>query len=235
LNRSERAFLLLSGIFLGALVLTNLIAGKFFLLFGRWPVSVGIIPYPVTFLVTDLISEIYGRAKAALVVRTGFWVSLFAVIVVLLSDQAPVAVDATYVDQETFHRVFGLAPGLVLASMVAYLSAQFIDVQLFHFWRRLTNGRHLWLRNNASTLVSQFVDSVMVVSMALIVWPLLDGLEDTEPVSLGTAWTVILGSYLFKAAVAFLDTPAFYLGTWALERWIGRDPDPAPGRREPGP
>lgn len=220
--RAERLYLVLAGIFLGALVLTNLIAGKFFVLFGQ-ELSCGIIAYPVTFLATDLISELFGRRRATLVVKVGFVVSVFATLVVLVADHAPVF-DRSPVSQESFHAVFGWLPGIVFGSMCAYLVAQFIDVHVFEFWRRLTKGRHLWLRNNASTVFSQLVDTVMVVTIALVVWPLADGNPDTQPLALEVWYGICVGQYLFKVAIAFIDTPFFYLGTRVLGDWIAADP-----------
>ena len=222
-SRADRAYLLLAGIFLGSLVLTNLIAGKFFTLalpvFGELPLSCGVIAYPVTFLATDLISEVYGRRRATQVVKTGFAVSVFVTFVVWVANHAPIWEDS-YVDQESFQTVFGLTPGIVFGSMIAYLSAQFVDVHLFEFWRHLTGGRHLWLRNNASTVLSQFLDTVLVVTIALVVWPVLDGSEGTDPISRDVWWDIIIGQYLFKAGVALVDTPLFYAGTKMLRGWI---------------
>jgi len=225
-GRGERAYLLLAGIFLGALVLTNLIAGKFFTLLGL-PLSCGVIAYPVTFLVTDLISEVYGRRRATQVVKTGFVVSLFVTLVVWLANLAPVA-DSTYVDQESFARVFGLTPGIVFGSMIAYLSSQFVDVQVFEFWRNLTRGKHLWLRNNGSTILSQLLDTVLVVTIALVLWPVMDGNPDTDPIARETWWQIIVGQYLFKAGVALIDTPFFYVGTRWLRAWVEAGDD-SPG------
>ena len=179
--RGERAYLLLAGVFLGALVLTNLIAGKFFTFLGL-TLSCGVIAYPVTFLVTDLISEIYGRRRATQVVKTGFVVSVFVTLVVWMANEAPVA-ESSYVDQESFSNVFGLMPGIVVGSMIAYLCAQFVDVQVFEFWRNLTHGKHLWLRNNGSTIFSQLLDTVLVVTIALVLWPVIDGNADTHPIA----------------------------------------------------
>ena len=175
--RYERLYLLLAGIFLGALVMTNAIAGKFFVLFGQ-ELSCGIIAYPVTFLVTDLISELYGEKRASLVVKVGFVVSVFVTAVVWIAAQAPIY-ERSPVSEPAFQMVFGLLPGIVLGSMIAYLTAQLIDVRLFEFWRRLTRGRHLWLRNNASTIFSQLVDTVLVVTIALVIWPEVDGNAQT--------------------------------------------------------
>lgn len=217
-NRAEQLYLLLAGIFLGALVMTNAIAGKFFVLFGQ-ELSCGIIAYPVTFLATDLISELYGKKRASLVVKVGFAVSIFVTLVVWLANLAPIY-DRSPVDQQSFSTVFGLLPGIVLGSMIAYLTAQFVDVQLFEFWRGLTKGKHLWLRNNASTIFSQMVDTVLVVTIALVLWPMIDGNTNTSPLDTETWWGIVIGQYLFKAAIAFVDTPLFYLLTASLKRWI---------------
>jgi queuosine precursor transporter len=226
-SRSERIYLLLAGVFLGALVLTNLIAGKFFLLFGQ-ELSCGIIAYPVTFLATDLISELYGRRRATLVVKVGFAVSIFVTAVVLIADRATVF-EHSPVSQESFHAVFGWLPGIVFGSMCAYLVAQVIDVHTFEFWRRLTRGRHLWLRNNGSTVFSQLVDTVMVVTIALVLWPRYDGNAATQPLEASVWFSICVGQYLFKAAIALFDTPLFYLGAWWLRAWIDRDPGGAAG------
>ncbi len=213
-GRAEQVYLLLAGIFLGALVMTNAIAGKFFVLFGQ-ELSCGIIAYPVTFLATDLISELYGRKRATLIVKVGFAVSVFVTLVVMVANYVPIF-DQSPVDQQSFSTVFGLLPGIVFGSMIAYLTAQFIDVQLFEFWRTLTKGRHLWLRNNASTVFSQLVDTVLVVTIALVIWPQVDTNPNTTPISGSVWWNIIVGQYLFKAGIALLDTPLFY----ALTAWL---------------
>jgi uncharacterized integral membrane protein (TIGR00697 family) len=188
-SRAEFVYLLLAGVFIGALVITNVIAGKFFLLFGR-PLSCGIIAYPVTFLVTDLISEIYGERRAAQVVKVGFIVSVFIVFVVVLSNLAPAAA-TTYVDQDSFRKVIGLTPGIVFGSMCAYLVAQLVDVRVFEFWRRLTDGKHLWLRNNCSTVLIQHIDTAIVVTTTLVVFPMLYADATTEPIASSHWWELV--------------------------------------------
>ena len=221
-SRSERLYLLLAGLFLGALVITNAVAGKFFVFFGK-QISVGVIAYPITFLVTDLISELYGRKRATLVVKVGFAVSVFITLIVLIATAVPRSADSPVTD-EAFNMVFGLLPGIVFGSMIAYLTAQFLDVQLFEFWRRLTKGRHLWLRNNASTIFSQMIDTVLVVTIALIIWPQIDGFSETTPISLETWKEVVIWQYLFKALIALADTPIFYVGVAVFQRWIAAEP-----------
>lgn len=222
-SRAERLFLMLAAIFLGALVMTNAIAGKFFVFFGQ-ELSCGIIAYPVTFLVTDLISELYGRKRANLVVKAGFLVSVFVTLVVLIATATPIY-DRSPVTQDAFNMVFGLLPGIVFGSMIAYLTAQFFDVQIFEFWRNLTKGRHLWLRNNGSTIISQVIDTVMVVTIALVVWPQVDGNPATTPLDGETWWGIMIGQYLFKLGIALVDTPFFYVGTAIFQRWIAADPN----------
>ena len=225
-SRAERLYLLLAGVFLGALVMTNAIAGKFFVLFGQ-ELSAGIIAYPVTFLCTDLISELYGRKRATLVVKVGFVVSVFVTAVVWIANLAPIY-DRSPVTDEAFNMVFGLLPGIVFGSMIAYLIAQFFDVQIFEYWRKLTEGRHLWLRNNGSTILSQMVDTVLVVTIALVIWPNVDANPATTPLDVETWWGIVIGQYLFKMGIALFDTPFFYLGTAVFQRWIAAEPTSSP-------
>ena len=213
-GRAEAVYLLLATMFTGSLVVCNLIANKFLTVdlgFKVFTLSAGALPYPVTFLVTDLLSEIYGRKRANRVVACGFVVSAFVLGVLWLGDQFPSIVDSP-VDTETYRTVFQNAWRVVGASMTAYLVAQFVDIRLFHFWKRLTRGKHLWLRNNASTVLSQFLDSLLVVLV------LFAGRMETPEMA-----AIVLDLWLFKALVALLDTPLFYLGTASLERWLGVD------------
>ncbi|MDA0668017.1 MAG: queuosine precursor transporter [Planctomycetota bacterium] len=210
-GRSEVVFLMLAALFTGSLVVTNLIANKFIhvnWLGHEFILSAGVLPYPITFLITDLLSEIYGRRRANLVVFGGFLASILVLITLYLGDQFPAIADST-VDDGIYTLVFGNTWRVIGASMTAYLVAQFVDIRIFHFWKRLTKGKHLWLRNNASTLLSQLLDSALVVFVLFAgKWP---------PAQMG--W-VILDLWLFKASVALLDTPLFYLGAAYLPRWM---------------
>ncbi len=217
-GRAEAVYLLLAALFVSALVVCNLIANKFvevdLSLFGihkTFILSAGVLPYPITFLVTDLLSEIYGRRRANRVVLGGFAASIFVLGVLWLGDQFP-AISGTIVDDATYSTVFRNAWRVIGASMVAYLAAQFVDIRLFHFWKRLTRGRHLWLRNNASTVVSQLLDTTLVVSVLFV------GSERG-----GDIPRMILDGWMFKAGIALLDTPLFYLATFGLQRWLGLD------------
>ncbi|MFT4970489.1 MAG: putative integral membrane protein (TIGR00697 family) [Chitinophagales bacterium] len=223
-ERSEIVLLILSGFFIASLVLTNLIAGRFFtleipLLGISWALSSGIIAYPITFLVTDVISEIYGEKRAKTLVLTGFLVSVFTVLIILISIYLPIWENSP-VDGNSYDTVFGLAPGIIFGSMIAYLTAQYVDVKLFEFWRKVTKGKHLWLRNNGSTILSQLIDTTLVVIIALIIYPKFTG--TSEAITLEVAFQIILGQYIFKACIALIDTPLIYITVNQLNKYLAK-------------
>jgi hypothetical protein len=197
----DQLYLVLAGVFIASLVTCNLIANKFVTVdlgFKVFIVSAGILPYPLTFLVTDLISELYGQKKANLVVFSGFIASLFVLLFLWLGGQFN-SIPSSIVDDVTYNSVFRNAWRLIAASMVAYLIAQFIDVRIFHFWKKLTNGKHLWLRNNGSTIASQLVDTSLVICILFVgVW---------KPDQIISA---IFDGWMFKMLMAFIDTPIIY-------------------------
>jgi uncharacterized integral membrane protein (TIGR00697 family) len=196
-------YLILASMFIAALVASNLIFQKFFYWnpFGwfRFELSVGILPYPITFLITDIISEIYGKKKANQVVIAGIFASIFSMGIILIANYT-VAIDNSPIDNTLFTKVFGLSPIAVLASMLAYLFAQFVDIRIFHFWKRITKGKHLWLRNNFSTFSSQFIDTFTVIallcSFGVLPWSLFN--------------TLLISGFLFKILIALFDTPILY-------------------------
>ena len=197
----DQFYIILSGIFIASLVTCNLIANKFVnvdLGFKVFIVSAGILPYPLTFLVTDLISELYGQKKANLVVFSGFIASMFVLLFLWLGSQFD-AIPSSIVNDMTYDSVFQNAWRLIAASMVAYLFAQFIDVRIFHFWKKLTNGKHLWLRNNGSTIASQLVDTTLVICILFV------GVWETDQIK-----SAIIDGWLFKMLMAFIDTPIIY-------------------------
>ena len=197
----DQLYIFLCAIFISSLVTCNLIANKFVTVdlgFKVFIVSAGILPYPLTFLVTDLISELYGQKKANIVVFSGFVASMFVLLFLWLGSQFN-AIPDSIVNDNTYNKVFQNAWRIIAASMIAYLFAQFIDVRIFHFWKKLTNGKHLWLRNNGSTIASQLVDTTLVVMILFVgVW---------EPSNIISA---IIDGWLFKMLMAAIDTPIIY-------------------------
>ena len=219
-QRRDLAFLVLAGLFLGTMGMLNILGLTRFLQLGSigsWPivVAVGALPYPVTFLCTDLISEIWGEQKAGQLVWVGLLLNGWIVLILWLGGVLPGLAGAP---DATFFDVRRLAFGAVGASMVAYLAAQFTDVRLFHFWKRFSGGKALWLRNNGSTLVSQLVDTTAVVLISHYANHVLPVRSDA-PVLPQLAGFIASG-YLFKAVAALVDTVPFYLLVGWLRRWL---------------
>lgn len=302
-ERRERVFLILSGIFLGMMVMLNILGITKFIELGPFSLAVGVLPYPLTFLCTDFISEFYGRRRANTLVWVGFGLNVLiltflwagnslpsiafttelqrinavsyetvldesrtppapvvdprtgaplqrpvveheGVLIPIESVNAVPVLDpdtgAPVLDPQTeepilelvesstgepivredglLSRIYQTTQAAVLASMIAYLIAQLVDVKLFHFWKRLTKGKHLWLRNNGSTLVSQLVDTTAVVLITF--WASIFAGEMTGSVIIA----LILSGYSFKLLVALLDTIPFYIGSHYMKKYLQIDP-----------
>ena len=213
---AQKIYLILGALFITSLVVSNLIFQKFFYwhpfdmqVFGvdLFILSVGILPYPITFLITDLISEIYGKQKANQMVTVGIFASVFSIIIISIADSLPAIVDSP-VGDVLFSKVFGSTIIAVFASMITYLLAQFIDIRIYHFWKNLTKGRMLWLRNNFSTFFSQFVDTFTITFLLclfeVLKWDQFTGL--------------LISGFLFKILIALIDTPFLYLGVYLFRK-----------------
>ena len=213
---ARKIYLYLAGLFITSLVVSNLIFQKFFYWYPLdikildnklFELSVGILPYPITFLITDIISEIYGKKKAVQVVITGIFASFFSIILLLVADALP-AIENSPINDNIFKQVFSMTPLAVIASMLAYLTAQLVDIKIFHFWKNLTKGKLLWLRNNFSTFSSQFIDSSLVIGLLcvfnIISWDLF--------------WGLVLSAIIFKIIIAIIDTPILYFFVWLLRK-----------------
>jgi uncharacterized integral membrane protein (TIGR00697 family) len=214
-KRSEWVFMILSGIFLGSLTMLNILGISRYIHFTihifklELPVMlfIGILPYPITFLITDIISEVYGKKKANQIVTAGIFASVFSLLIVYVANAVP-AIENSPVTNELFTKVFGQTALAVIASMIAYLAAQYIDIYIFHFWKRVTKGKMLWLRNNFSTFTSQFVDTFTVLfllcNFEILPWNLFSSL--------------LLSGFLFKVLIAILDTPVLYAAVFLFQR-----------------
>ena len=233
-RRRESVFLLFAGLFLGTLAMLNILGITRFLDLSftvpglGWhipmPLAVGVLPYPATFLCTDFISELYGKRRANFVVFVGLLLNIWVMAVLGLGGILPgfEGDDRSGV----FFQVRTLAFGAVTASMIAYLAAQLVDVHLFHFWRRVTRGRHLWLRNNGSTLASQLVDTIAVILVTHYYAHALP-IDQAKPVG-AQLLTFILAGYTFKVVAALLDTLPFYMGVGWLTRYLRLPPGSSP-------
>lgn len=217
---ADRVYVVLAMVFATLLVLTNIIGQKLFILFDQ-TLTAGLITYPLTFLITDIVSEIYGKRRADRMVYLGFFMTLLMLVIVQISIALPaspfwgstiaVGLDDGDAMQNAWLASFGVGWWLVTGSMCAYLVAQLLDNSMFHFWRRVTNGKYLWLRNNGSTMVSQLFDTFIVNSFLFygaFGWEFWQGVK------------VMFIIYLFKLAIAAMDTPFCYLAIWQVRKFI---------------
>jgi len=237
--RREWVFLLLAGLFLGTLAMLNILGIARFWNIAAWQadgswelgasaplgsggwtfaVAIGVLPYPITFLCTDLISEFYGRARANRVVLVGLVLNLWVVGVMWLAGVVPGGGPA----EDAFYQIRTLTFGAVTASMIAYLAAQLVDVNVFHLVKRLTGGRKLWVRNNVSTLVSQLVDTTAVILITHY-WANALPVDASQPIVPQLVVFIATG-YVFKAAVALIDTPVIYAASGWLKGYLKADP-----------
>lgn len=220
------------------MTLLNVVGITRFIQLGPMQLAIGVLPYPLTFLCTDLICELYGRARANFVVSVGLALNFFILAFMWLGSQIPsvsgTAVPPWQVIQlaeavslpsgrtveghiELFQLLYECTAGAVFASMMAYIAAQYADVRLFHFWKTLTKGKHLWLRNNFSTLISQGVDSIMVISITF------GAAYFAGDIAFKTMLVLVGSNYLFKMSIALMDTVPFYLLVFKLKRYLHID------------
>ena len=213
-NQALLLYIILTGVFISCLITCNLIFLKFFsikinFLNITFTQSVGLIAYPITFLITDVVSEIYGRKKANYLVLSGIISSIIVLGLIFIADYLPAAdfSDPKYnkVNDKVFNLVFGQFGTAMAASLFTYLVCQLIDIRLFHFWKKLTKGKYLWLRNNFSTITSQLFDTFLILFLLMTFSP-EEGLQNWNDLK-----KLFINGFLFKIIVALIDTIPLYL------------------------
>lgn len=248
MKRRERVFLIMAGLFLGSLTMLNILGVSKFIdlsfqlgdLEIPFIVAVGVLPYPITFLCTDLISELYGHKRANLLVWVGLMLNVWVIFILwlggyldpaenlnsdgLITVMASEAGEVKVPQEYSFYYIRRLTAVATIASMIAYLLAQFIDVRIFHFLKRLTKGKHLWLRNNGSTMISQLVDSFAVIFITYSYAHYALPLKDSEPI-FGQLLVFVFSAYIFKFVIALLDTFPFYMGVKILSKYLEINPN----------
>jgi len=205
-------FITLIGVFLTCLILGNLIGSRltYVHFLGRdWIISVGEIPFPLTFILTDIINEFYGRKTARRVTVLGFAMTGLAILIIRVADQAR-WFPGSQMTPDAYDNVFLGATFIQIASMVAFITAQYVDIGVFFLIKRVTGQRLLWLRATGSTVVSQMIDTVVILLIAF--GPLGAGFDAS------TLFSMIMTSYLVKVVVAILVTPVIYGLHELLER-----------------
>lgn len=221
MNFDARAklYVVLAAVFCTCLVTGDIIGSKLIdVPFFGTMTTVGMVPFPVTFLLTDLLNEFYGKKATRYVTWVGFFMASLAFAFIFVGGAIPIAKlthspDWTGVTEATFANVFLGSQRMIVASMVAYLTAQFVDIFVFHLLKRLTQNRHLWLRATGSTAVSQLVDTAAI---SFVAW--------TGLLPVGDILKMIVTAYGMKLVLALGLTPFIYLGHALVERWLGLVP-----------
>ncbi len=221
LRPENRLFAYLCAIFVSCLLLGDVVGGKT-ISTPMGPISVGIIPFPVTFLLTDIVNDFYGRKGARFLTFLGFWMAVFAWVVLQISTHLRVD-SSTYFTQEEFVKIFGGSAQLFLASIVAYMIGQLLDINVFQYWKTLTQSRHLWLRATGSTLISQIIDTVII---NVIFW------RWTATREWSWIFQKIGREYSIKLVVAIALTPVVYAVHGFIVRGMGIAPEPHILRRK---
>lgn len=211
INARQKLYIVLTCIFVTSLLTADMVAGKYFQL-GGLSMSVGVIPFPIAFLLTDIVNEYYGQKGARFLTAVGMAMIVFAFAIIMVARYLPVA-DGSPVPQTAIDSVFGLSSRLFAASLAAYLVSQFVDIYAFHFTKRITKAKHLWARALGSTVLSQVVDTVFVNFGSLL---------GTRPAS--EIWVITLWSYLYKIVVAAVLTPLCYLAHDIITDRLGIEP-----------
>lgn len=206
LKREDKVHVLL-GLFIAALVTANLLGTKITTLVGV-SVSVGIFAYPITFLVTDIVEEVEGKRKTRNFIYAGFAALVLVLILTSLSVILPAA--SRYDYNEEYKIVFASSLRIIVASLIAFLISQFHDLWAFNLLKKKTKGRFLWLRNNLSTIVSQFIDTMLFMFIAFY--------HMTPKFTAGFVLSLAIPYWLLKILMAVIDTPFVYLGAWWLRK-----------------
>jgi len=197
---------LLLGLFVACLVAANLIGLKI-ASFGVFEASVGILVFPILFLVTDIIEEVHGHKKARQFVYIGLAALVFILIITVIAVLLPTA-SRSFVSHEEYAAIFGTTVRIFVASIIGFFISQMHDVWAFRFWKQKTRGKHLWLRNNMSTIVSQFLDTTIFMFIAFY--------AISPKFTAGYIFALIIPYWIIKVLFAFFDTPFCYLGV----KWL---------------
>ncbi len=205
LPKQEKAFLLLSCVFVVLLAISNVIAGKLITVGGLFAPA-AVLCYSLTFVATDTMTELWGKERTRFVVNVGFLVAILSAVLIRLAIIMPAA--PFWEGQEAFTAVLGANLRITVASLTAYLISQYHDIWAFTYWKEKTGGRFLWLRNNLSTGGSQILDTAVFITLAFAGTgaPLL---------------SMIFGQYAIKLVIAICDTPLVYLCISAVKRYVG--------------
>jgi queuosine precursor transporter len=209
-NRRDVVYLALAGFFVTNAILGEVTGGKLFSL-GPFTMSIGVIPWPVVFITTDLINEYFGRDGVRRLTFMTIGLIAYAFIILYVAILVPAASFSPVTDGQ-FQAVFGQSLWIIAGSIIAFGVSQLVDVGVFWLVRHKTGGKHLWMRATGSTLVSQLIDSIVIIGIAF--W--LPGKIKTEE------FFIVAGAnYSYKMLIALAVTPLLYIGHSIIDRYLG--------------
>lgn len=224
LSRPQKLFVVCTAIFITALVIAEATSTKFFtafklpfpihlfgMTFGEVVMTTGVLAFPVTFIITDLMNEYFGKKGIRFVTLVGMVMIGFEFLLLQAAIAVPAA-SISPVSQEAFEAVFGTTGRIILGSLTAYLLGQLADITLFHWLRGLTRGRFLWLRATGSTFGSQFIDTFVVLTIAF-----------AGQLAFQQILAITLFNYGYKLLIAIAITPLIYLAHWAMDAYLGKE------------
>lgn len=221
LDARQKLFVVLTAVFVTCLLVGDIIGGKLVevqLLGYTFTTTVGMLPFPITFLLTDVLNEFYGKRAARFVTLLGFSMAVLAFLIIWMAGIVPIAplaqdVNWQGVTEASFANVFLGSQRMIFASLVAFLVAQFVDIAVFHAFKRGTNGKMLWLRASGSTVISQLVDTVAITFVAWV------GMMPVAKIV-----NIIVSAYGLKLFIAIALTPGIYASHAVIERMLGLRP-----------
>lgn len=209
-NRKDIVFLVLAGFFITNAIVAELIGGKLVQFFGLFTQSIGIILWPVIFLLTDLINEYYGKDGVRKLTYITVGLISFTFIVLSVALNIP-ATSFSPVSDSVFNTIFGQSQWIIIGSIIAFLLSQLVDVYVFWMFKKATGDKHIWLRATGSTMVSQLIDTFVVQFIAFVLpgkWPFSEFLVNAS-------W-----GYAFKLLVALALIPMIYLGHYVIGKYL---------------
>lgn len=218
LTIAEQVYTLLVSFFIGLLLLTNVITSKYVQVSG-FVFTAGAMTYPLMLMVFNLITEIYGKNKAKVAIALGFLASILMMGMLACCHHLTIHEYSPF-SQQAFEAIVGFTPGVVVGSLLAYLTSQLLDVYVFSSLKRLTAGKYLWLRTHVSALLSQLVDTIMFATVAWIVFPFLDSTRALHSIAWHTLYVIIRNEYLLKILFNIMSIPIVYASVYRIKRYI---------------
>ncbi len=215
---AEQVYTLLVSLFIGLLLLTNVITSKYVQVQG-FVFTAGAMTYPLMLMVFNLITELYGKSKAKVAISLGFLASILMMGMLASCHHLTIHASSPFT-KEAFEAIVGFTPGVVVGSLVAYLTSQLLDVYVFSSLKRLTSGKYLWLRTHVSALLSQLVDTIMFATVAWIVFPFIDNTQVLHPIAWHTLYVIIRNEYFLKVLFNIMSIPIVYASVYGIKRYI---------------